>query len=600
MSLNAIDTETSRGYCKIIADKNGYCLINSFDNIVKFLLRGKNGSRHYYSFNLGFDRDSILKYLPRDVLDSFLIGLMHVKWGNYEIDCWGKKIFCIKDIRKPHSPIKIVDIAQFFNNEPDHSLDGLSKKFLGSEKFDNPVIRNLKSHQKDWDMDDYILKHFDELGKYCQEDAKLTAQLAEKVQETSIRLFGIDTTEIYSSAGIGEKATIEYIEGLQNYPKMVHKISAEMAKAAYHGGLFITKKRGTFYDITDLDINSAYPFWMFDLPHWGNGKFIQINEPLDSDYYGWFLCEFDCEWIPYSNGEEELIYDILDGDILLEQDFKVQKIYYPEGIRKQVITLIEYRMMKEWGYQCRIIDGYVWRQTQEKYKKPFEWIKADFKRKAEIKKEFGKESMEYMLIKIKMNGTYGKTAQRLGSAKLLNWYYASYITASTRVQIVNFIKKNKLENLVINVATDGLLIQSVSDIKFIGEGEGLGEWERKHWDEALVIGNGMLQLMSKDKSDTRLRGITGRRDYNIRHELQKHRTEKSFVPQITKRGRPIHLVEAIKHHKVFTKEDINIWKSVCRRLDPSSDTKRKWKPFISFDQLLEGNEESKTWQVKEL
>lgn len=633
INFNGFDLETSSGYPVIAADRYEYRVVKTFSDIMRFLFRRQEKRRHnqYYTFNLSYDRDSILKLVPRSLLEKYFRDQraydespeesesVVIKYGEYEISLFGNKAVSIK---KGREVVRLIDISQFFATEKERSLDALSEKYLGEKKMSNSVIKNLISHQtefrlsfgersklKEWNVRKYIIRNSKMIGEYCQKDAELTARLAELVIKTAQEKLHISRTTLFSSAGLGEAMTIKHCGGINGYPKKVHEPSWIYAKMAYHGGLFLTLKRGSFGKTTELDIDSAYPSVQVELDHWGNGRFFRIeeeNEILPSDIYGWFFAEYDCPWLPYRTNElediEDMVYEVEDefseDNPKLKAKVKTKKVYYPSGRRYGFITLVEYRFMKKWGYQCEIFSGYVWRQDRDKYIKPFGWMYEVHQEKEKLKLEGKKGTMEYLLLKISLNGSYGKTAQRRGKPKLQNWYYASYITSTTLVTLVDFILSNNLKDRVINFATDGLLIEGELSIELP---KGLGGWDKEMWDSCLILGNGMYQLKRTDENKTAMRGITNNRNYDITHELQKIRMRKSCYPKILRKGRPVHLSEAIQHHKVFSPKDINCWKKICRKLDPGTDDKRRWsEEYISFDQLLSSNMNSIPVQIEDI
>jgi hypothetical protein len=264
--------------------------------------------------------------------------------------------------------------------------------------------------------------------------------------------------------------------------------------------------------------------------------------------------------------------------------------------------------MKKYGYTCELICGFIWKQYQDKYPNPFGWIKEIYNKKTEIKRKLTaegkdtKKDMNYLMCKIGMNGSYGKTVQTMGEVRpMFNQYYGSYITALTRIQVASFIIDNKLEDKVLNLATDGILFDGIYNFS---SSEELGEMEINFYDSALLLGNGMQQLnkIGKDgkvKVSSRLRGVSSDHKFDIWTEL-KTRGELSSYDKIKRR--PLHLGEALMHYKIFKEEDdlINTFISFGRKLDVNADTKRKWKQFKNFGELLNTQIKGERWTVKEI
>jgi hypothetical protein len=274
------------------------------------------------------------------------------------------------------------------------------------------------------------------------------------------------------------------------------------------------------------------------------------------------------------------------------------KIFYPDGKREQFITLAEYYFMKKYKFPCKIIGGYVWVQNKDVYKNPFAWISTIYDYKTEIKRTMGKEAkknMNYLQCKIGMNGAYGKTVQKTGDRRpLFNPFYGSYITAGCRLKIASFILDNKYENKVLNIATDGILLEGNMNHP---SSEKLGEWEVNHYDSALIIGNGMLQLNDSKGIHSKLRGITNKTDVNIKQLLTDNKDKSEYLFE---KKRPLHLGEMLIHNKAFKYEDLNRFISFGRCMKVNADKKRNWPQLSNFNEFLNGQYKGKKWTIEEI
>ncbi|GAH86442.1 unnamed protein product [marine sediment metagenome] len=68
-SVTGLDTETYKGYAKLIADSDGsYKDINGLEDVLEFLTNRKYEGKHNFFFNIRFDFQALFKYLTREKL----------------------------------------------------------------------------------------------------------------------------------------------------------------------------------------------------------------------------------------------------------------------------------------------------------------------------------------------------------------------------------------------------------------------------------------------------------------------------------------------------------------------------------------------------
>jgi hypothetical protein len=239
--------------------------------------------------------------------------------------------------------------------------------------------------------------------------------------------------------------------------------------------------------------------------------------------------------------------------------------------------------MKNNGFRCDFGYGYEWIQTKNKYASPFEWMGAMYKERKLIMKHDKSGMLQYAL-KILLNGLYGKTCQsKHGAGKMTNFFYASYITAETRLKVAEIAMRHPQET--IEIATDSVtLTKDISDELKITDY--LGDWSKIEYAEGLFIGSGMRQTWYPGGgSVTYARGLTDKRDYNLRGDLENNRNsaELSFT-----RKRPIHLGEMLLHHYKLKFEDLGVFMNVKKHLRVNTDTKSQWeRNYETFGDFLD-------------
>jgi len=608
----ALDTETLNGFARIVATNEEYKYVNNFQEILDFVLQKKHRGGIVWTWNLRYDVQAILKHLFsenkenwREIANSIL--LKDGGKGYLYRDKTGRAIK-IKYIQSKQlvfsyskHVVKFYDIAQFYGHE---KLDNASKKYLGKQKIDyaNWVNRckefSLNLYTLD-EMEEYLNNNIDDIGKYCQLDASLTLELAEYM-EAGFKAVDIPFDKPMSQAKIAE----EFIKNRAPYPMIPEGLEPfhDVAQLAYHGGIFETVKRGYFEEeIYDYDINSAYPCTMSTLPHWGNGKFYPVESYTDGIKYGWYKVKFNCKWIPYEDRYNPYMESFKIGE-LPEQEYVLnnKRIVYPEGERTQFITRIELDFMLKNNYKCKVLGGVEWEQNKKRFDSPFNWMESTFYKRLEIKQK-NKEDMRQYALKITLNSSYGKTAQQepfIGA--LTNFFYASYITADTRIKLAQIA--DRYPKNVIDIATDGICLNK--EVKGLEVGENLGQYELSIFSKALFIGSGIRQMFYEkpDKKgntyETFARGLTNDKSYNMFEDINNNLNNDVLIKRKT---RPLNLGECIQHSKILDIKDLNIFTEMPKKLNVNTDKKHIWnKEYTDFKDFLEHKTEGKPLQVKDL
>lgn len=608
--LSALDTETIGGYAVILSTEYRAWQAWSFETCIKPILndiiKGKI-SRRLMLWNQGYDSQAILKYLPDENLKELHKEHETIYNNRYKITYIKSKLLVIRD-QKLKVGFTGYDAAQFYNYM---HLDDAGKKYVDDKKLNNEITQHITTQAhlySDMELFPYFEKHKKEIMEYCKQDAVLTQKLAEYLSSTIQDLFKFKISRYTAKTVLGKemikrtvgKVTYEGGKTALAYPTFFESSNAgKAANLAYHGGIFDCKKRGTFKEVTDIDISSAYPYHMRNLPNWSNGDFIEVihDEIKSNDYYGWVWCRFDYPLIPYTLAET-YTWDEVHNNTIEKVETRNYRKYYPDGDRWQMITLVEYRFLEKYGYLKDCLGGFVWRHnsTKPQYPNPFTWIDKIYALKQRIKKEEGKKSYKYSLTKIPMNSAYGCTAQKKGVTTFRNMFYASYITACTRIQICEMLEEIGYDKYI-SIATDGILLEGhvkLSDEYIKG---GLGSWDVDHWDKAIVLANGIYQLEKVGKKPKiALRGMLSFKG-DLINIIRKHKDETSFVPNT--KERPITMYQGMFWHR-YTKDSINRFVPIGRTLNANSDTSKHWDQISCFGDLLKHQYVGKRFTIKEL
>ena len=571
MRISALDTETPESNIALLCTPTESYNIETWDDFTeKFMVR-KNLKTVFFTWNLRFDAQAILKLLPYDELIK-VWKEKKIVYKGYRITYIPSKLLRISKIKNKRGAIHLYDASQYYGHA---SLDSMAKKYLGEKKLETISGAEIGKSRK------YYEENYEEIVKYCMKDAELTQRLA-VLAMNNIEALGYSTKNPISPATISAKKQVE-----RGYPVKLTKMQGNELKAnviamrSYGGGVFATYKRGVFNQkLYDYDVNSCYPNIMQHLPDWRNGKFVVINEKPETFEYGWILCDVDSEFIPQRGNEQYSVKEIYEGIGEWEMKYTAKKVTYPTGLRTAVITTEEYRWLKAKGEWVEWLgEGYGWVKTSDTYVNPFLWVKDMFRKRVEAKKV---NPSLAQTMKIMMNSIYGKTAEKKnGIGILTNFCYASYITARARLQMFDVVKENY--DLIVNVATDGIL--SLGELTLPVSSE-LGDWEYTEYERGIVIGNGIRQLWLGDKTfTTHARGITSDRSYDLEKAMKEQRDESAIN---VGRTRVIQLGTMVNAHIKWHHNDLNSFVMQTREMNVDTDKKRDWeREYTSFGDLLD-------------
>jgi len=593
MSVYGVDTETPLSWLKVLATNEDVIEAETFEDILTFFSRHKYRGSTLFSFNLRFDSEAILKLLKdKDILQELYDN------GAAPKGVWIEKYKCnirwiptkILHICKNSHCVTIYDIAQFYGG---WGLEKASLKYLGEQK--HPC-----DGAKIGDQRGYYEKYKEEIKRYCQQDAKLALRLAMLMKDTiegvSMPKGKLSFTRPISQAKVSERYVLDHYK----YPSILEQIRIyhDCAKLSYNGGLFATFKRGVFNcPLYSYDINSAYPDIMRTLPHWGNGRFVKSPSPDEYDTsHGWFFCGFDCQYIPYVDYgkpyEVEFCYGIPSADTCETVLLNPKRIVYPVGSRKRWITKYEYEWLLKNNFNPKWYGGFVWEEKyngKEEYESPFTWVESIYNRRQEIKRNDPEDISQYAL-KIVLNGFYGKTAQaKHGYGKATNFFYASEITARTRLKVANIWLQ--YPDNVIEIATDSILLDRKIDLPLSSK---IGDWGLSEYTNGILIGSGIRQTWHPDGDFvTHARGVTDKTNWDMLDEI------KTGYNPVEKKAnldcdylyfgkkRPVHVGEMLFHHKLLRFNDLGKFKLVSKKLNVNTDKKRRWeRPYKDFKDFL--------------
>lgn len=564
--VNGLDTETYHGYARIITDSSGNCIdVDGIDSVLAFLTSKRFRNHHNFFYNIRFDFQAIVKYLPKEDLGT-LYTTGKVEYKKYKISYIPRKMVSI--VHSNHT-YKFYDLFPFFLK----GLGKTAKKLLGAKKNEGGIdAAKLNVDDKYW-KDNY-----DEIVKYCVSDSKLTQRLGVLLQETYKKALGFPPQRYVSQANISK----EYFGRVCDIPD-IRGIDRKIKKYAfncYHGGRFEILKKGWFDEVTLIDINSAYPYYIANLVQCTEGVWKKVKEVEYDALHGYYLCKVDV-------GADMLPPFMVNVGTTLK--------IFPRGEFGVYLTKYE---VESYGEYCdiKVLRGYELRGNNRT--KPFE--DAIYKL-YELKKATDKKDFRYDIYKKTANAFYGtfyekiKKGEQWVEGKLFNPLLAAEITANTRVQV--YQEAMKYGERVIGFATDSVIVEGKVEMD---NHKRLGEFDVDKVGGGCVLQSGIYEIAGEHKTRGMLKGTNlekGGMEYeNIFDYIKKEPKRMVYEWDIK---RPVNLGEAVKHYKKWSKEDINVWNTFHKSLDINKDKKRLWDGvFKDGGELYEKHIESKPLDVK--
>lgn len=244
---------------------------------------------------------------------------------------------------------------------------------------------------------------------------------------------------------------------------------------SYYGGWFEIFSHGLIYgESHNYDINNAYPFATTRLPH---------------------ICG-ECN---YARGRGRYEGDgkyVLVSATVRAKGNRIGPVPY----RDSQSNILRPSTARGWYWLAEIQAadraGLVNNDTTE-YHEWVEFIPCDhpdpFTEVEDLYYErlrVGKNSAQGMSIKLNNNSLYGKFAQSAGTAPFNNWFYASLITSTCRIQILDSIATHPGgANSVLMVATDGICFDSPHPKLPVSKQ--LGEWDYSTYTDLCLFKPGV-------------------------------------------------------------------------------------------------------------
>jgi len=582
IKCHAFDTETLHGYCKLLACDNGeYVLIDKKtkspeQTLLKFLCKRKFRNTLNFFYNIDYDVAAIFKYLPRKNIEE-LMYLTKTHYKNFDITYIPRKCLLIQHNK---NTVKYFDLWQYYHM----SLEKAASTYLNGEHKD-PMDRELLGTSER-----YWKEHLDDIIKYCIQDCVLTRKLAEILQH-KLNEIGISFDDPYSTGTIAIKYTRNYYD----FPRFRLYDWDVYAYMAYFGGRFEVVRKGYFDKVYINDINSAYPYQLTNLIDTSRGKWHKtttLDEDADLGFY-------------------KIIIEKSDDSLIQPFCFRSSAglVYYPRCEKiLHYATLDEILFaLNNYDIEITILDGWVF--YADEYYYPFAFLHHIYNKRKEVKKS---DPVLQLILKIIMNSLYGKFAEKvpiylesslqnatdfikidgksipvakyIRPGNVFNPVYAAYITARTRLMLLEHAHKH--EDNIVAMFTDSIL----STKNFISSSSELGGWDLENEGEALIVGCGVYTIRNDECIKTRLRGIHVKNSLDLIKVAEENKNKTEIELSWNKAIKP---KETLMFCNKYDVEMINHIIPYSKHISVRMDRKRRWfNDPLTFGQLLKDSYES--------
>jgi hypothetical protein len=382
--------------------------------------------------------------------------------------------------------VKIFDIFTFFMT----SFVKAAEAMLGKDTPGMDVVREGKAARND-----FTYEEMDYVKRYWTAEIEMVRQVAEELRR---RLYGagLIVKEWY---GPGALASYKMKEcGIREHAMAESKEEVrKAARYAYAGGRFELFKTGRMVGpVHSLDIRSAYPFAISQLPSLQHGSWHYVEKPATIKRFGVYHVRLD-----RGGGGS---FDKNPGP-LFHRDSK-SNITFPW------LTEGWY-----WSPEAHLVSGAHGVSITEGWEfvdhgeRPFAWVEDVYDIRREWKAVHN--SSEYAL-KILLNSMYGKMAQRVGynpeKGRLPRFHqleWAGWVTSYTRAKLFGIMQQIEWPKLLA-VETDGLYTtQDPATLTGLDVGVNLGQWEQDAYDEVIYIQSGLAWMRKGEQWTAKRRGL---------------------------------------------------------------------------------------------
>lgn len=490
------------------------------EEMLRFIIQQgrENPGAWHVGFAFDYDVNMILRNLsPGHFRQLRLTG--HVKYKEkYRIEHIPAKWLQVTEYGPNHATdkrdrvtVRICDTFGFFQSSFLKAIKSYIPTSPLMVQLDVIKAGKAKRNEFTYDQIDYITR-------YWWVEIQLMQELVEKLREL---LYDVDLT-ISQWHGPGALANFAYKRyGIKTVKQVCPGPVYDAARFAYAGGRFERFHIGRYRNGFGLDINSAYPYGISQLPDLTEGTWVHRTLPdIDS------IVEFGVYHVrligsPVMQKPSPLFHRDATGSI--SYPWLTEGWYWsPEIALLRNLPGVE--ILEGWEY--------VGWETR-----PFLFVADIYAERRELKKlKIGSEKA----LKLLLNSLYGKMAQRVGwerSGGPPTWHqleWAGWVTSATRAKLFGIMSRIPFDQLIA-VETDGIYTTASPKSLGISHSTELGGWEVSPFDEIRYVQSGMYAKGHEGKWETKYRGLDAKSitPLSIRRHLRELEPNVTTWPVLT-------------------------------------------------------------------
>lgn len=468
----------------------------------------EQGRKYPHAFHVGFAFDYDVNMILRNMTPSQFLTLRKkgsVLYGDYRIEHIPHKWFQVSwygpsypENRRDRVTVKIADMFGFFQCS-----------FLKAIKLylkDDPILNAIAIIERGKaERNNFTYDQIDFIKDYWTTEGEAGRLLANQLREYLYDV-GLTVKQWY---GPGVLANWGY----RKHKIDIHKREPipevyDAARYAYAGGRFERFQIGRFHNGWGLDINSAYPYAISQLPSLTEGVWSHVQSTSPDKIVEFGVYHVKMRGAPVSSKVSPLFHRDKAGNISFP--FITDGWYWSP----EVATL-------RGNPDVEIVEGWEYTGWESR---PFDFVAEMYAYRRELKRlGIGSEKA----IKLFLNSLYGKMAQRVGwerSGGPPTWHqleWAGWVTSSTRAKLFSVMRRIPRDQLIA-VETDGIYTTCDPATLGIEHSVELGGWEISPFDEIRYVQSGMYAKGALGKWETKYRGLDSNsiNAYALRRHLQ--------------------------------------------------------------------------------
>lgn len=512
---------------------NGLSTITCFDFLLALSEEYNGKIPHHHGapaakllwFGMDYDVNNILRDVPPEVLDR-LYEYGNARWHNfdeehprrfYSITWHNRKMFSLslneytgarkvdrrtgkrRKVYKTLGRVTTYDVWGFFQTTFVNACRGW--KLLGEDSPELEFLEEMKALRGNFSqVEDEALERYNRL------EVELTAKMGKLLWQTS-RDMGFNLTKFHGAGALSQLFLDRYEVKEHLLPPETPPEITRAVRGAYFGGRIQLHRKGRTNSVYVLDINSAYPYALSQVPSLKDAAWESLDAYDGSRLALWHV-RWDCK--APAGGRKHAIYPF---------PFRAKggRIYWPSVGEGWYWTPEVKTAREHFPGMVEVLEGYAL-VLPNGHVRPFAFNEELYAERRAIK-EREKRGEGYdireKIIKLGMNGESGKMAQGItirGETdgipdvqlpKYQSYIFAGLLTSITRAMMLDAAMTDPRN--VVAFATDGLIMRSPPRVAL---SDSLGGWSLKTGTDGIFIQPGFYTYLDeKGARVKRTRGV---------------------------------------------------------------------------------------------